>query len=202
MAIRHRRNSLFYKTQRGADVGDCLMSLIYSCQFEGVEPFGYLTALQRHKTAVALDPAGWLPWSYQASLAAIVNAARADAEPRVEVPPPPKPSTAQGLASDPSLCEPVADTDATVPTGGSSPAQTSPMPVSLPSVGTLQPTADPLPVVSAHGPQAPPVPATTASHPGQNPRRRIAGTRSRTPPGPAVSVSGSVSSQNPAANTG
>jgi len=28
MAIRHRKNSLFYKTQRGADVGDLYMSLV------------------------------------------------------------------------------------------------------------------------------------------------------------------------------
>lgn len=212
LAIRHRRNSLFYKTQRGADVGDCLMSLIYSCQFEGIEPFGYLTALQRHKTAVALDPASWLPWSYQASLAAIVNAARADAEPRAEVPAP-EPGTAKGLASDPSLSEPIAHTDSTVPTGARSdatvsPAQTSPMPVPLPSAGTARPIADPASseatvVESAHSQQVLPALETTApSPPGQTPRRQAAIAHTRIPPGPYVPVSGSVSPQNPPANTG
>lgn len=30
MSIRHRHNSLFYKTERGAKVGDAYMSLIHS----------------------------------------------------------------------------------------------------------------------------------------------------------------------------
>ena len=32
MAIRHRKNSLFYKTLRGARVGDIFMSLIHTCR--------------------------------------------------------------------------------------------------------------------------------------------------------------------------
>src|SRR5262249_6149866 len=43
-AILHRRNSLFYKTQRGPRVGDPFMSLIYPCQLSNVNPFDYLTA--------------------------------------------------------------------------------------------------------------------------------------------------------------
>ena len=31
-AIRHRKNSLFYKTLKGAEVGDIYMSLIHTCQ--------------------------------------------------------------------------------------------------------------------------------------------------------------------------
>jgi hypothetical protein len=31
MAILHRKNALFYKTQNGARVGDLFMSLIYTC---------------------------------------------------------------------------------------------------------------------------------------------------------------------------
>lgn len=34
-AIRHRRNSLFYKPARGARVGDLFMSLIHTCEFSG-----------------------------------------------------------------------------------------------------------------------------------------------------------------------
>jgi len=47
-AILHRRNSLFYKTQRGARVGDLFMSLIYTCQLSDVNPFDYLTTLLRN----------------------------------------------------------------------------------------------------------------------------------------------------------
>jgi hypothetical protein len=69
MAIRHRKNSLFYKTPHGAAVGDRLMSLLFTCQLAGIDPFGYLTALQRHREAVAAEPEAWLPWNYEQAVA-------------------------------------------------------------------------------------------------------------------------------------
>jgi hypothetical protein len=65
IAIRHRRNSLFYKTSKGAQVGDCLMSLIYTAQQNTINPFDYLNALQRNGAKVAAEPSKWLPWNYQ-----------------------------------------------------------------------------------------------------------------------------------------
>jgi hypothetical protein len=65
MAIRHRNNSLFYKTLRGAAVGDLYMSLIHTCYFAGVSPFDYLTELQRNHERVRAAPADWLPWNYR-----------------------------------------------------------------------------------------------------------------------------------------
>jgi transposase len=70
-AILHRKNSLFYKTQNGADVGDLFMSLIYTCELNGENPFDYLTELQRHASAAALDPSAWLPWTYRQTLASL-----------------------------------------------------------------------------------------------------------------------------------
>jgi hypothetical protein len=67
-AILHRKNSLFYKTRNGAAVGDLYMSLIYTCQLCGANPFEYLTELQRHAEQVAAAPAAWLPWNYRANL--------------------------------------------------------------------------------------------------------------------------------------
>jgi hypothetical protein len=67
-AIMHRKNSLFYKTQHGADVGDLYMSLIHTCELNSVNPVEYLTDLQRHGAAVARDPAAWLPWNYREQL--------------------------------------------------------------------------------------------------------------------------------------
>jgi len=64
-AILHRKNSLFYKTQNGADVGDLYMSLIHTCELCGASPFDYLTQLQRHAEAVAAAPQHWLPWNYR-----------------------------------------------------------------------------------------------------------------------------------------
>lgn len=69
-AILHRKNSLFYKTRNGAAAGDLYMSLIYTCQLCGANPFEYLTELQRHAQEVAAAPAAWLPWNYRANLPA------------------------------------------------------------------------------------------------------------------------------------
>ena len=41
-AILHRKNALFYKTCHGAHVGDVFMSLIYTCELCGANPFDYL----------------------------------------------------------------------------------------------------------------------------------------------------------------
>ncbi len=67
-AIRHRRNSLFYKTQRGARVGDLFMSLIHTCEFSGANPFDYLTELERHAGEAASHPGDWMPWNYRQTL--------------------------------------------------------------------------------------------------------------------------------------
>ncbi len=63
-SILHRKNSLFYKTQTGAEVGDLFMSLIHTCELNGANPFDYLTALQRHSTELARNPSTWMPWNY------------------------------------------------------------------------------------------------------------------------------------------
>lgn len=65
-AILHRKNSLFYKTQNGASVGDLFMSLIHTCELSGANPFDYLTELQRNTSHVSAAPQNWLPWNYRA----------------------------------------------------------------------------------------------------------------------------------------
>ncbi|HFD2239167.1 TPA: transposase [Legionella pneumophila] len=75
IAIRHRRNSLFYRTTHGALVGDCLMSLIYTAQENHINPYDYLNALQRHPEAVQASPKDWLPWNYTQALANRTQAA-------------------------------------------------------------------------------------------------------------------------------
>jgi transposase len=69
-AIIHRKNSLFYKTEHGAKVGDIFMSLIHTAELCGANPFDYLTELQRHADHVQRDPAAWMPWNYKAACAA------------------------------------------------------------------------------------------------------------------------------------
>lgn len=67
-AVLHRKGSLFYKTPNGARVGDLFMSLLYSAELAGANPFEYLTALLEHPEAVAHHPEAWMPWNYRASL--------------------------------------------------------------------------------------------------------------------------------------
>ena len=67
-AILHRKNSYFYKNENGAAMGDMFMSLIHTCQLNKVNPFEYLTALQKHASAVAASPGDWLPWNYLEAL--------------------------------------------------------------------------------------------------------------------------------------
>ncbi len=74
MAIRHRKNSLFYKTPRGAHVGDVFMTLIHTCRLCGANPLDYLTELDRHAGELAMNPAVWMPWNYRQALAATTAA--------------------------------------------------------------------------------------------------------------------------------
>jgi len=64
-AILHRKNSLFYRTEHGAYIGDLFMSLIHTCTLNRVNPFHYLTTLQKHSSELFKDPKRWLPWNYQ-----------------------------------------------------------------------------------------------------------------------------------------
>ncbi|MBC8159206.1 MAG: IS66 family transposase [Alphaproteobacteria bacterium] len=67
-AILHRKNAYFYKTENGAHVGDLFMSLIHTCELNDINPFDYLTCVQKHAEAVALSPVDWMPWNYQGTL--------------------------------------------------------------------------------------------------------------------------------------
>jgi len=68
-----RKNALFYKTLNGAEVGDLFMSLIHSCELNGVNPFDYLTELQRHAEELKLNPSAWMPWNYRDTLARLAT---------------------------------------------------------------------------------------------------------------------------------
>ncbi|HRR85414.1 MAG TPA: transposase [Phycisphaerae bacterium] len=67
-AILHRKNALFYRTLNGARVGDLFMSLIHTCQLNDVDPFDYLTELQRHAEDLAAQPENWMPWNYRKTI--------------------------------------------------------------------------------------------------------------------------------------
>jgi hypothetical protein len=74
-AILHRKNSMFYKTCKGAEIGDIYMSLINTCQICRVNPFEYLQALQAHVKKVEATAALWMPWNYREQLTLAADAA-------------------------------------------------------------------------------------------------------------------------------
>jgi len=64
----HRKNSLFFKSENGARVGDIFMTLIYSAEINDADPFDYLVCLLRHADQAAESPGDWMPWSYRAAV--------------------------------------------------------------------------------------------------------------------------------------
>ena len=59
-----------YKTLNGARIGDIQMSLIHTCELNGVNPFDYFMALEPHAEAVAKAPTCWFPWNYRQAIEA------------------------------------------------------------------------------------------------------------------------------------
>lgn len=92
-AIRHRNNSLFYRTDRGAKIGDCYMSILYTAEINGENSLAYLTALLGHAAAVAKSPADWLPWTYRATLSRMTHG-DGSGQPDTHRGPPPGPASA------------------------------------------------------------------------------------------------------------
>src|SRR3990167_7293564 len=68
VAIRDRKNAMFYKTLHGATIGNILTSLIETARLSNVNPVDYLVALQDNKSAVHKNSADWVPWTYQKTL--------------------------------------------------------------------------------------------------------------------------------------
>jgi len=66
--IRHRNNSLFYKSPFGAQVGDALTSVMHTAARNQVNVYDYLNTLQLNADEVMAAPEEWLPWSYEATL--------------------------------------------------------------------------------------------------------------------------------------
>ncbi len=58
-----RKNSLFFKTEHGAAVGDILASLIQTCRLNGINPWDYLVRIIRNKSDARRNPNLYLPWS-------------------------------------------------------------------------------------------------------------------------------------------
>jgi hypothetical protein len=71
--VLHRKNSLFFRTLNGARVADLFMTLIHSAFLNGVDAFGYLVTLLRHKGELAKAASQWMPWNYHQTVAALAG---------------------------------------------------------------------------------------------------------------------------------
>lgn len=67
-SILHRKNSMHYRTQHGADVGDRFMTVIETCRANDANPFEYMLAVVRNQEAARADPGSWMPWNYRERL--------------------------------------------------------------------------------------------------------------------------------------
>lgn len=68
LAIRQRKNSLFYATEPSAYIASILTSVIATCVQAGVNALDYLVTVQEHRHEVCANPGAWLPWNYEAAL--------------------------------------------------------------------------------------------------------------------------------------
>ena len=68
VAIRSRKNSLFYKNEYSAFVGNMFTSLIHTCVLNNKNPVEYLVALQKNAKALRKNPRAWLPWNYEETI--------------------------------------------------------------------------------------------------------------------------------------
>jgi len=73
LVIRYRKNSLFYRTFQGANIGDAIMSLLHTAAHNNVNIFNYFNELQAHAVLVNESPASWLPWNYQETIQCLVQ---------------------------------------------------------------------------------------------------------------------------------
>jgi hypothetical protein len=71
-AVLLRKNSLFYKNEHGAAIGEILLSLIETCRLNGISAWNYLVRIVRNKSEVRRNPPQFLLWTYK----------RDEAEPR------------------------------------------------------------------------------------------------------------------------
>lgn len=81
-AILNRKNGFFYRSDRGAQVGDIFMSLIYTCELNGINPFEYLNLAQEHAAELAACPSDWMPWTYRETLRKIRPPGQSEVMPR------------------------------------------------------------------------------------------------------------------------
>ena len=65
LIIRSRKNSLFCKTESGAETTNILTSIIATCGLNKINAFRYLNWLQQNRVQVRENPEAFTPWVFQ-----------------------------------------------------------------------------------------------------------------------------------------
>jgi hypothetical protein len=60
-----RKNSYFYKTGHGANVGAIILSMITSCRLNGTNVWNWMVSVLKRSSEVSGNPAAFLPWVYK-----------------------------------------------------------------------------------------------------------------------------------------
>jgi transposase len=69
LIIRRRKNSFFFKTITGAEVGNVIHSVIYTAARYDIDGLmEYLTAIFQNEEQVHQSPEKWMPWNYKISI--------------------------------------------------------------------------------------------------------------------------------------
>ena len=74
LVAQHRKNAEYYRTLRGAEAADVIMSLGATAKRADVNAHHYFVILQRYKDEVKASPERFLPWNYRATVAALEKA--------------------------------------------------------------------------------------------------------------------------------
>jgi transposase len=64
MIIRLRKTSMFYKTEKGAEIGGILQSVLFTAQEAGINPLNYLQFILENPEKVRANPEAFLPWMF------------------------------------------------------------------------------------------------------------------------------------------
>ena len=62
--ILQRKNSLFFKTRKSAEVNSGLHSIVATCEANKVNAFAYLNWIQSNWQKIQKNPEGFMPWDY------------------------------------------------------------------------------------------------------------------------------------------
>ena len=60
-----RKNSYFYRTGHGANVGAIILSMITSCRLNGTNVWNWMVSVLKRSSEVSGNPAAFLPWVYK-----------------------------------------------------------------------------------------------------------------------------------------